>query len=251
MSQNKDVLWTGKPSPESFIGAYFLYTSPFMGQIIAYVLWLAIPAQWREYMQFLSYPSHVITRLSYPASLIYLLGFFLAVIFCLINWLVRVDFKPLLYTLLSYFTIEILRAYTALTDYRGALLALLAFSTFGVLLVELYRRSFTYIVKTDSIVIRGGFVTKWERFVRKNFVSDVIVVRPILGYIFGYAHVIPVTQSQIGLGDTFSLGALTVGAKKSGVIVGGGKSVVSVEPRPWNCIFGVRNLSQVKKAVLE
>lgn len=247
-----NVIWRGKPSFASFIGLYILYSTPLLSLLLALLLWRVSPAPVKTVLQVSSSLSEQLVGLPYPYGVVYFMGFLISVVLCTFNWLIRVDPKPMIFALACYATVEVARLLKVFPgDFSIRLFALLAFSLVGVVGVELYRRSFDYYVLRDSIVLKGGFLKRWERIVKKNSISDVVVIRPVLGSILGFVHVVPVTQSQIGLGDTFSLGAVNVGRKSTGVIVGGGKRIVGVEPRPWNCIYGVRDYEKVKRAVLE
>ncbi|AKG38170.1 hypothetical protein MA03_01150 [Infirmifilum uzonense] len=252
MSRHDEAVWKDKPTVFSFLGVYLLYSLPLLSLVLAHLLWLGLPAEFKTQLQTLSPILLWITMLHFPSSLIYVSAFLISTALGVLNWIVRVDIKPLVFTLGGFVVVEATRRLSIVPgDFNTLILLFLAYSLIGVLGVDLYRRSFTYYVFPDTIVIKGGFVNKWERVVRKDFVSDVVVIVPFLGHLFGYAHILPVTQSQIGLGDTFSLSGVSVEKRGVGVLVGGGKRVVGVEPRPWNCIFGVRNYNDVKRAILE
>lgn len=246
-----EAVWEGRPSAASFLGKYFLYSVPLWGQVAAIVVSGFFAMRGFPFDQ-ISHVANALTGLSGAYGAVYLLGFLLALLVCIANWLVRVDLAPLMFTVASYLAVEGLRFLGVLSpDFHLRVTVLGLASALGVLGVEAYRRSFKYIIDSETVVIRGGIFGKWERVIRKSFVSDVVIIRPLLGYLFGYAHVIPVTQSQIGTGSTFSVGAVKAGKGGLEFLVGGGKEIRGVEARPWNCIFGVKGFERVKEHILE
>ncbi len=252
MEPEQGVLWRGKPSFASFLGMFSLYSTPAWSQLVALALWGFAPDSIKSTLSSLAFITNWVTGLGEPYSLIYAMGAVIAVAVGVLNWLVRVDVKPLLFVLASYALPETARFLRVLDGgYVARSGALCIVSIIGVLSVEVYRRSFEYYITRDSVVMKGGFLRKWERVIKKGAISDVLVIRPLLGAVFGFAHVVPVTQSQLGLGDTFSVGAVVTGKKSIGVIIGGGKQVKEVEARPWNCIYGVRGFREVKEAILK
>ncbi|QOJ78543.1 PH domain-containing protein [Infirmifilum lucidum] len=252
MEPEQRVLWRGKPSFASFLGMFSLYSTPAWSQLVALALWGFAPVSIKSFLSSLAFVTNWVTGLSEPYSLIYAMGAVIAVTVCVLDWLMHVDAKPLLFVSVSYALPEIARFLRVLDGgYLARCGVLGVASIIGVLGVEVYRRSFEYYVTQDSVVMKGGFLRKWERVVKKGAISDVLVIRPLLGAIFGFAHIMPITQSQLGLGDTFSLGAVVAGEKSAGVIIGGGKQIKEVEARPWNCIYGVRGFREVKEAILK
>ena len=74
-----------------------------------------------------------------------------------------------------------------------------ATSIIGFLLVEWYRRSHKYIISNLRIVFSGGIFTKRERTLRYDKISDIDSKQGILGQIFGFGTIIPISQSGFGL----------------------------------------------------
>ena len=70
-----------------------------------------------------------------------------------------------------------------------------ATSIVGFLLVEWYRRSHKYIISNLRIVFSGGIFTKRERTLRYDKISDINSEQGILGQIFGFGTIIPISQS--------------------------------------------------------
>lgn len=129
----------------------------------------------------------------------------------------------------------------------------IAVSIGGFLIVELYRRSHKYIITNLRIIFKGGVLTKRERTVRYDKVADIDAKQGILGQIFSFGTIIPVSQSGFGLGSdkTMAAGGLAVGTKKAKFfgIVGGGKEVQTPIARSYYELHGVYPYTEVKQLV--
>ncbi|MCK5030936.1 MAG: PH domain-containing protein [Thermoplasmatales archaeon] len=128
-----------------------------------------------------------------------------------------------------------------------------AMSIIGFLIVELYRRSHKYIISNQRIVFRGGVLTKQERTLRYDKVSDINSKQGILGQIFGFGTIIPISQSGFGLGSdsSFAAGGVQVGERKAKFmgIFGGGREVQTPRARSYYELHGVHPYKDVKKIV--
>ena len=126
-------------------------------------------------------------------------------------------------------------------------------SIIGFLIVELYRRSHRYIISNQRIVFKGGILTKQERTLRYDKVSDINSKQGILGQIFGFGTIIPISQSGFGLGSdsSFAAGGVQIGEKKAKFmgIFGGGKEVQTPRARSYYELHGVHPYKDVKKTV--
>jgi len=126
-------------------------------------------------------------------------------------------------------------------------------SIIGFLIVELYRRSHKYIISNQRIVFKGGVLTKQERTLRYDKISDINSKQGILGQIFGFGTIIPISQSGFGLGSdsSFAAGGIQVGEKKAKFmgIFGGGKEVQTPRARSYYELHGVHPYKEVKKTV--
>ncbi len=128
-----------------------------------------------------------------------------------------------------------------------------ATSIVGFLLVEWYRRSHKYIISNLRIVFSGGIFTKRERTLRYDKISDINSEQGILGQIFGFGTIIPISQSGFGLGadQSFAAGGIQVGEKKAKFfgLVGGGREVQTPRARSYYELHGVHPYKEIKKLV--
>lgn len=126
-------------------------------------------------------------------------------------------------------------------------------SIVGFLFVELFRRSHKYIITNQRIMFKGGVVTKEERTLRYDKITDINSKQGILGQIFSFGTIIPISQSGFGLGSdsSFAAGGIAVGEKKGKFfgLFGGGKEVQTPRTRSYYELHGVYPYKDVKKIV--
>ena len=129
----------------------------------------------------------------------------------------------------------------------------IAAAIFGFLLVEVHRRSHKYIITNMRIIFKGGFITKRERTLRYDKITDLHSEQGILGQLFGFGTIIPVSASGFGLGSdqTFAAGGVEVGGKKIGLLglAGGGKEVQTPRSRSYYELHGVHPYKECKSLV--
>lgn len=119
---------------------------------------------------------------------------------------------------------------------------------------EMNRRSHRYILTNLRIIFRGGFFVQKERQLRYESITDLDGTQGILGRIFNYGTLIPVTQSGFGLGADTSEAHIGVGVGGSkmgvgagiGIAAGGGKEVQVGRARTHDSLTGVRPYRDVK-----
>lgn len=127
-------------------------------------------------------------------------------------------------------------------------------SIIGFLMVEWFRRSHKYIISNQRIVFKGGVITKEQRTLRYDKISDINTKQGIIGQIFGFGTIIPISQSGFGLGSdqSFAGGGVQGGAtKKVGLFgfFGGGREVQTPRTRSYYELHGVYPFKDIKKVV--
>ena len=126
-------------------------------------------------------------------------------------------------------------------------------SIIGFLFVELFRRSHKYIITNQRIMFKGGVITKEERTLRYDKITDINSKQGILGQIFSFGTIIPISQSGFGLGSdsSFAAGGISVGEKKGKFfgLFGGGREVQTPRTRSYYELHGVYPYKEVKKIV--
>jgi hypothetical protein len=126
-------------------------------------------------------------------------------------------------------------------------------SILGFLIVEAYRRSHKYIISNQRIVFKGGIITKQERTLRYDKITDINSKQGIIGQIFGFGTIIPISQSGFGLGTDKAEagGGVMLGEKKAKLFgfFSGGKEVQTPRARSYFELHGVYPYKEVKKIV--
>lgn len=96
---------------------------------------------------------------------------------------------------------------------------------------------------------------KRERTLRYDKITDIDGSQGILGQIFDFGTIIPITQSGFGLGSdqTFAGGGAEAKGKKLGIFgfVGGGKEVKTPRARSYYELHGVYPYREVRKLIEE
>ena len=130
---------------------------------------------------------------------------------------------------------------------------MIAVSIGGFLLVEYYRRSHKYIISNQRITFKGGILTKEERTLRYDKITDISAKQGIIGQIFGFGTIIPISQSGFGLGSdgSFAGGGVQIGEKKTKLLglFGGSREVQTPRSRSYYELHGVYPFKEVKKMV--
>ncbi|HIA27969.1 MAG TPA: PH domain-containing protein [Planctomycetes bacterium] len=85
----------------------------------------------------------------------------------------------------------------------------------GIMVVNHYRRSFTYYLTDIRIAMHQDFLglSKHERQVRYNHIEDIKLMQSLFGRIFGFGTVVPVTGSGLGTGTDEALMIAAIGGE--------------------------------------
>lgn len=128
-------------------------------------------------------------------------------------------------------------------------------SLIGMALVDMYRRTHTYAITDLRVILRAGILTTRERTVRFENVTDLETRQGILGKIFGYGSIIPITASGIGTGADEAFAGGGVGATTesgrvgAGVLAGGSRKVTVARARSSSELRGVYPYRKVKTLI--
>lgn len=131
----------------------------------------------------------------------------------------------------------------------------LATAVLGAVFTELHRRAHVYYITSRGIVMEYRGLTKTvRREVLYSQITDIVLEKGILGKIFGFGNVIPITGSGLGLGvDTANAGVVAGGGKgvKAGVIVMGGRAVNVPRARTFLMLYGVPKPEEAYNVIVE
>lgn len=132
---------------------------------------------------------------------------------------------------------------------------LILVSLIGLICSNSYRRSHRYYITNRRIVTRFGFLAKRERDLIYSKVDDLIVHQSILGRIFDFGTIIPISASGIGTGSDQAFVAMHGGVQMSSgpqisVEVGGGKSVTVPRAPSFYSLYGVSSPATLKEIII-
>jgi len=120
-------------------------------------------------------------------------------------------------------------------------------------IIELYRRSHRYLITNLRLLLKGGMIVKRERSLRYEKIADIEYSQGILGKIFGFGNIIPVTHSGFGLGgdSSFAAGGVEAEGKKTGIFgfVGGAKEVKTPRTRSYYELHGIYPFKEIKNII--
>ena len=107
---------------------------------------------------------------------------------------------------------------------------LIACAVLGFLGTEVRRRSLVYVLTSFRIVVESGYLGSRNRTMLYDKINDVVVVKPMLGTVFRFGTVIPMTASGLGTGADAASGGIALGGSVvrgvgGGLFAGGTKSV--------------------------
>ncbi len=125
----------------------------------------------------------------------------------------------------------------------------------GMAAVDFYRRTHTYVITDLRLMLKAGVLTKRERTVRFENVTDLETHQGVLGRLFGYGSIIPVTASGIGTGaeESFAGGGVAAtnqeGTAGGGLFAGGGRDVTVARARSYGELKGIHPYRQVRMLI--
>jgi len=111
----------------------------------------------------------------------------------------------------------------------------------GLPLTDAYRRSHRYYITSERIVMRAGLITREMREVRLSRVVDVVLIQGLLGRIFNFGTIFPVTPSALGTGQDLAM----LGLRGDVIELAGGRTVAVPRGRSSHVLYGVSNPDEV------
>ncbi|RLG47310.1 MAG: hypothetical protein DRO06_03025 [Thermoproteota archaeon] len=124
---------------------------------------------------------------------------------------------------------------------RAVGVPIVAAGLLGIPLTDAYRRSHRYYVTSERIVMRAGLITREVREVRLSRVVDVVLIQGLLGRIFNFGTIFPVTPSALGTGQDLAM----LGLRGDVIEIAGGRTVVVPRGRSSQVLYGVTNPDEV------
>ena len=190
-------------------------------------------------------------------------------IFLVIWWIVLI-IPALIFSILNiswrwviiYFLIGVVGTYWVLNlhaDLFDLYYLTMSIAFVGIILTELYRRGHEYILTNYRIIARLGFLGLVERDIFYSRITDVFLQQGLLGRIFGYGSIIPITAAGIGTGDDSASVITGIGGSEkiahqeigAGIAIQGEKRVRVPRGRSSFILYGVANPGEIQKIIAE
>lgn len=242
-----------RPHPLSFLSSYFIAGFPSLLAIVLFLVYNSGP--WNEPAQsWLARAvfGNIIAAYAYPLLALASVGVVAAVL--RIRWGI---FFGYIAVAAGALTLAALTAGWAPSGDAYTWTVPMMLFLFGLPLLlgaEVYRRSHRFTLTNLRIIFQGGVITRHERQLMYESITDLDGNQGWLGQLLGYGTIVAVTQSGFGIGADSSeaMMGVGVGAKKAGggigfgVAAGGGKEVNVGRSRSFHQLTGVRPYRDVK-----
>jgi len=115
----------------------------------------------------------------------------------------------------------------------------------GDLSVDLYRRGHHYYVTNKRVVMERRFLTVSVRELPISKINDVVVEISLLGRLFNFGTVIPLTASGLGVGEDLALAGSSLRVSRFEVGVAGGRGVNVPRARTSLALYGIPDPEKV------
>ncbi len=173
----------------------------------------------------------------------------------LIYAVVKIVWRYFLVALLIAVGVPLVLVFVAKLPLRYTFIIGATVGILGVLAIEIHRRAHKYIVTDRRIIFEyNGVFKKIRRDLVYSRVSDIILEKGVLGKLFNFGNLIPVSQPGLGLGSDMSF--VTVGGSvgkdvRAGLAVTGGRSVKVPRSRSFYMLYGVPHPERVYDMIVE
>jgi len=124
----------------------------------------------------------------------------------------------------------------------------------GMVLTELYRRGHWYFITNYRIITRKRFIGREERDLIYDRITDVYVSQSLLGRIFNFGTVIPITASGFGTGEEMAMAGIHAASTKGGGMIGvgagGGRGVQRPRAATYFSLYGIPKPRRVRGLIV-
>ena len=242
LNEDEELVKSLKPHPLSFLDFYTIFSYLIIINLI-FILYSEQILRWLE--------SIALLGLLKEQLFILLWGIFVVLPFLAIA-ILKITWKWFFFALIMVIIgIAIVSIYN-LPPYYMQIPSILA-GIIGFILTEFYRRGHIFTITNQRIISELRFLSYKRRELTYGKINDIVLIKGILGRLFNYGTIFPITASGFGLGEDLS--AVTAGtgvAKKGvggGIAVSGGRTVSVPRGRSSYVLFGVRNPEEVYETI--
>ena len=243
LKEGEELIQEIKPHPIAFIDlylkfiylviisiAFFIYGGK-LAELVASTPLIEIIGQLSDYIPLIAWAACIII----PFTIISVL---------------KIRWRWLLFSLLIVALGIIMKIELNLPEYASSAI----FGVAGLSLVNSYRNGHTYYITNQRIVTELKFIRHKQREISYSKLSELIVVRGLIGRIFNVGTIIPITPSGLGLGEDQAITGVGVSEKQLAGLpitagIAGGKTVKVPRGRSPYVLFGVKNPMKIKELI--
>jgi len=113
----------------------------------------------------------------------------------------------------------------------------------GLFLIEAYRKGHRYFVTNYRIVMIKKFIGKEMREIMYDKITDIHINQGVLGRIFNYGTITPISASSFGLGEDAALASVSAAAQDRkrflGISFGGKRGVNRPRAATYFSLYGI------------
>lgn len=239
LNQDEELVRCLKPHPLAFLDFYAMFSYIIVISFV-FILYREQILGWLESISLLGLLKDQLFVLLWGASVILP---FLAVAILKITW------KWFFFALIMVIVGTALVMIYHLAPYYMQIPSVLA-GFLGFILTEFYRRGHFFSITNQRIISELKFLSYKRRELTYGKINDLALTKGIIGRIFNYGTIFPITASGFGLGEDLAVATAGVGvaSKKgvgAGVAVSGGRTVSVPRGRSSYVLFGVRSPDEV------
>ena len=183
-----------------------------------------------------------------------ILWFIASAVPLIIASIIKISWRYALIGILIGLVLPIILWYFQGTWYPYLYYAGTAIAVLGIIGAEFHRRAHRYIITDRGLIIEYHGLKTVRREILYSRISDLVLEKGLLGRIFNYGNIVPISSSGLGLGEDTAHVGVGVGAAKgvgAGVIVAGGRGVKVARTRSYYMLYGVPNPERVYEVITE
>ncbi|MGQ9719558.1 MAG: hypothetical protein ACUVWK_06970 [Nitrososphaerales archaeon] len=243
--KDEELVESLKPHPLAFLDFFMIFSYMMLAGGV-FVLYRAQILEWLGQISLIGLAKEQLFVLLWG---VFIVLPFLALALLKITW--RWFFFALIMVVVG---IAIVWINNSLPSYYMQLPSILA-GAFGFVFTEFYRRGHTFYITNLRIISELSFLSYKKREMVHGKIVDLVLTKGLLGRLFNYGTIFPITASGFGLGE--DLAAVTAGmgvAKKGiggGVAISGGRNVSVPRGRSSYVLFGIRRPDEVYMKISE
>ncbi|NWG09823.1 MAG: PH domain-containing protein [Nitrososphaerales archaeon] len=242
--EDEELVESLKPHPLAFLDFYVIFSYMMLAGGV-FVLYRAQIVDWLEQIDLIG--------LAKDQLFVLLWGVFIAFPFLALA-ILKITWRWFFFALIMVVAGIVIVLIYNLPPYYMQLPSILA-GAFGFVFTEFYRRGHTFYITNLRIISELSFLSYKKREMVHGKIVDLVLTKGLLGRLFNYGTIFPITASGFGLGADLAAVTAGIGAAKKGVgggvAISGGRNVSVPRGRSSYVLFGIRRPDEVYMKISE